>query len=180
MTIAQAGKKHPGIETDFLVSIINTYLNEDYFPEHTLKEFQATTIIKYLRQTYSHYTRVTLPVIERHFNALVSVSGNDNNLKPMRQFFDTLKESVLTLRETDEATTFSSIDIPGSHDHRNAISMTGQICEMIDDLTCMLIIHLQGNVDQNLCYAVINSLISLAADFSRNSRIRNRILLASK
>lgn len=177
-TVAGAGEKHPAIDTAFLLSVINTYLNDDYFPEHTLKEFQATTIVRYLRETYGHYIRFTLPNIERHFNALVAASGDDNNLAPMRRFFDTLKQSLITLKNTDEALTFNTLDTLDPTGRDASIALTEQPREMIDDLISMLVIHLRGTVDQNLCYAVVNALMSLANDFMRNSRIRNRILLA--
>lgn len=177
LSIAQIGRIHPTIDTNFLTTIINTYLSEDYFPEHSLKEFQATTIVKYLRETYGYYDRFTLPTIEHHFNALIATSGSDNNLLPMRSLFDAMKKSFISLKRIDESNTFNTYDTLDTAGREKACELTAPTSEMIEDLSTMLVVHLQGTVDQNLCYAVVNALISFAADYGCNCRIRNRILL---
>ncbi len=176
-TISCLGQSHPTVDTDFLVTIINTYLCDDYFPEHSLKEFQATTIVKYLRETYSYYRRFALPNIERHFKALVAASGDNNNLRPILSLFETIVKSFNELVKTDELSTFNRLDTLDDAGKAEAIQQTATTSEMIDDLSTMLVVHLQGSVDQNLCYAVVNAVISFSGDFGCNCRIRNRILL---
>lgn len=176
-TVADACRAHGDIEPEFLVSILNTYLSNDYFPEQTLKGFQATTIIKYLRETYAYYTRFTLANIERHFNALVGASGGDNNLGPMRKFFDTVKAAFVRLKDEDEKVTFPGLATLDAEALAAAGAATAPVEEYLTDMAAMLIVHLRGSVDSNLCYAVIAATTALAADFSKNSRIRNRILL---
>ena len=48
--------------------------------------------------------------------------------------------------------------------------------DKIDDLINMLIIHLKGDFDNNLAYAVLTALVNLKKDIRQNNRIRNRIL----
>ena len=40
----------------------------------------------------------------------------------------------------------------------------------------MFIIHLKGDFDNNLAYAVLTALVNLKKDIRQNNRIRNRIL----
>ena len=48
--------------------------------------------------------------------------------------------------------------------------------DKVDDLTSFFVIHLRGEYDQNLCMAVVTSLMSLEKDIKRNDRIRERLL----
>ena len=48
--------------------------------------------------------------------------------------------------------------------------------DKIDDLINMFIIHLKGDFDNNLAYAVLTALVNLKKDIRQNNRIRNRIL----
>ena len=50
-TITEICASH-NLDPEFLLCIINTYINEEYFPERALKSFCASTIISYLEKTY--------------------------------------------------------------------------------------------------------------------------------
>ena len=56
------------LDCEFFVTILNTFINEDYFPENRLKSFCATQIVNYLTQTNAYYEQFQIPNIERHFN----------------------------------------------------------------------------------------------------------------
>ena len=62
------------LDCEFFVTILNTFINEDYFPENRLKSFCATQIVNYLTQTNAYYEQFQIPNIERHFNFLINQS----------------------------------------------------------------------------------------------------------
>lgn len=168
------------IDSDFLLAIINTYINEEYFPESVLKKFCATTIVSYMQKTYAFYEHFQLANIERHFNALISRSGENNNLGLMRRFFEELKQDILDRIAADNRGWFPCIEaIENGKKVANPISTNEDtsIQDKINDLKNMFIIHLSGSYDQNLCYGVITAIITLEKDIRQNDRIRNRILL---
>ena len=45
------------LDTDFLLTVINTFLNEEYFPEKKLQTFHTSQIIDYLTKTNQYYQR---------------------------------------------------------------------------------------------------------------------------
>ena len=57
------------LDTDFLLTVINTFLNEEYFPEKKLQTFHTSQIIDYLTKTNQYYLRYQLPNIERHLGS---------------------------------------------------------------------------------------------------------------
>ena len=168
------------IDADFLLAIINTYINEEYFPESVLKKFCASTIVSYMQKTYTFYEYFQLANIERHFNALISRSGENNNLGLMKRFFDELKQDILDRIAVDNKEWFPCIEaIENGENVTNPIYPNEEtsIHDKINDLKNMFIIHLSGSYDQNLCYGVITAIITLEKDIRQNDRIRNRILL---
>ncbi|MDO4757474.1 MAG: helix-turn-helix transcriptional regulator, partial [Parabacteroides sp.] len=76
------------LDCDFFLTVINTFLNEEYFPEKKLQTFHASQIIDYLTKTNQYYLRYQLPNIERHLQLFIkqSLPGN-NSLALIGKFF---------------------------------------------------------------------------------------------
>ena len=102
----------------------------------------------------------------------------------MRQFFDEVKGELLQRIKNDCDSWFPEIL---SNEQQTSLSVktvirdienecTDPIEDKIDDLINMLIMHLKGDYDHNLGYAVIVAIFSLKKDIKQNNRIRNRIL----
>ena len=105
------------LDCEFFVTILNTFINEDYFPENRLKSFCATQIVDYLTQTNAYYEQFQIPNIERHFNFLINQSDSENNnLELMKQFFDELKKDYFSDRPE-----FREISMGMSHDYLIAV-----------------------------------------------------------
>ena len=177
------------IDKNFFLTILNTYINEDYFPEEILKSFSISRIIGYLEKTNNYYQEFQLPNIERHFDHLIMKSGsNDNNLSLLRKFFNELKQELISRIESDNKwfpylikldniikENDNKGEVPPSYDE---ISNENNLIEdILNDLKNFFIIHLHGTYDQNLCYAVINAIYTLEKDIKQNNRIRDRILM---
>lgn len=168
------------LNVDFFLSILNTYINEDYFPEKALGSFCITTIVEYLRKTDNHYLQHQLPIIQRHFRLLIERSGSNNNLDLMLSFFNELKEDIEKRISFDFKEWFPAINLILSGEATPVIFVPTDseiIEDKLNDLKNMFITHLTGNYDTNLCYAVIASIISLENDIRQNNRIRDRIVL---
>ena len=93
-TIEQACSQHD-IDVNFFVTILNTYINENYFPQQALEQFEVTEIVEYLSKTNSYYEHYILPNIERHFSFLIArAPSHNNNIIIMKQFFDEMKKDA--------------------------------------------------------------------------------------
>ena len=184
MRIGDACHEHD-IDVNFFTTILNTYINESYFPQTALLAFSASRIIDYLAKTNEYYERNVIPNIERHFAFLISKTpAQNNNLVLMRQFFDEVKTELVQRIEDDRNKWFPTIAL---NEMRSIGKMPNPVKyvedindpieEKIDDLINMLIMHLKGDYDHNLGYAVITAIFSLKKDIKQNNRIRNRILM---
>lgn len=168
------------LDSNFIVTILNTYINDDFFPENDLKIFNAKIIINYISKTYTYYNQYMIPNIERHFNLLIAHSGENNNLHLIKHFFEEIKNDIIKCIEHDNKQWFPLIYKLETNEHTIYHKIqpynTLSIEEKIKDLKSMLIIHLKGYYDINLCYAVISSIVFFEKDLQQNNRIRNRIL----
>ncbi len=173
------------LDSDFFVTILNTFINEDYFPERRLKSFCATQIVDYLTQTNTYYVQFQIPNIERHFKSLIHQSDSDNNnLELMRQFFEELKRELLSRIDDDRTRWFPAIKAAakemkgdnGGDRIKHETEDSDLLEEKLDDLKSLFVMHLKGEYDLNLCHGVIFAICSLEKDIKQHNRIRNRIL----
>ena len=181
-TVGSICLKH-GMNSDFFMTILNTYLSSEYFPEKVLSSFSANLIVDYLNKTNSYYEQFQIPNIERHFSFLLQKSDAQNsNLALMMQFFVEVKAELLQRISDDRLRWFPEVlELDTKHSTKDLHIVhfeeeNDSIEDKIDDLISMFVIHLKGKYDHNLCQAVLIALTSLKKDITQNNRIRNRIL----
>ncbi|MDR0348425.1 MAG: helix-turn-helix transcriptional regulator [Tannerella sp.] len=177
-------QKHQ-LDSDFFLTMINTFLNEDYFPEKKLLGFHLSQIIDYLTKTNHYYQHHQLPNIERHLRSLIAASDPDNNsLTLIGKIFDSFKEKLIARIKHDRKEWFPyciaiSKDLAGRlavFEKKGSEENEDPIEALLTDLQHIMIKHLTGEYDENLYYAVIFSVSALTKDIKQHNRIRFRIL----
>lgn len=184
MSVKAICKEHQ-LDCDFLLTVVNTFLNEEYFPEKKFQTFHTSQIIDYMTKTNQYYQRYQLPNIERHLGFFISQSTpNNNTLNLIGKFFRSFKEELTARIERDEQTWFPYClslseqlkQMPPLHLYSDPPLAEDPIEALLADMKHILIRHLSGEYDENLCYAVIFALCSLEKDIKQHNRIRYRIL----
>ncbi len=148
-----------GINTEFFLAVINTYLNPDYFPELSPDRDNLSRVLSYLQKTDAYYKRVQIPNIDRHFNLLLNSSNltpnSNGNLDLLNKFYQEVKAEIESLSPTSPR------------------SLTLE--DKIRDLLSFFVVHLKGDYDRNLCLAVLSAIFVLEKDIMQTNRIRERI-----
>lgn len=170
------------IDPSLLTSILNTFLSDDYFPENALKNVDLSSILTYLELTDRYYTHFQIPNIERHFNGLIASGTDNSSLTLLRRLFDKAKADLTASIDYDLKVLFPALRrLAAGHtpDTRPDLSTetTGAVEEMLSDLLAMIVKHISGSYDSNLCYATIVAVNGLETDLRKNNRIRNLILI---
>lgn len=170
------------LDADFVLAILNTFINDGYFPEETLLGFRVSEIIGYLVKTDNYYRHYQLPNIRRHFSLLLKSAGGANaSLEAMFRFYQELERDIETRIDHDLNDWFPAISDMEDGGSAAAVEMPvendSSIEDKLSDLKSMFIKHLSCGYDLNLCYAVIVAIITLEKDMRQNNRIRDRILL---
>ena len=178
-TVADAAAEQ-GLDAGFLLAILNTFVNEEYFPEDTLKSFCADTV-RYIADAHKYYEEFHFPNIERHFSLLMRASALDTNLSLMLAFFNDFKRDLIERYRNDMSTWIPAlVDKANGCDNpvvRFDIDDSAAIDDRMNDLKLMYVKHLSGDTDTNLCYAVLTAISNLERDLRQNDRIRDRILV---
>lgn len=172
-------EKH--LNTEFFLAIVNTFINESYFPEHKLRTFDSAEIVRYLEETNNYYSHFQLANIERHFRLLMQSVGQGSNIHLLLDFFHELRDAIMARIETDNRKIFPILK--GQAAGRDAVEYIetmdetdSGIADRLSDLKSMFVKHLRGTCDNNLLYAVIVAIITLEKDIRQNNRIRARLL----
>ncbi len=166
------------IEVDFFLSVVNTFLDPDYFPVNARDTFSLEKTADYLGKTSQYYLRVQLPNIRRHFESLLARSGKENNLGQLFSFFEETAVQLRTLAERDEEMLYPQLK-DGEAVRETALSVDSheEVEEKLHDLLHLFVAHIRGDYDRNLATAVVTAIFSLEKDYRQNNRIRRRILL---
>ena len=149
------------INEDFFLVILNTYLNEDFFPEKKLQNFEIYLVADYLKKADMYYMKASVPNLEKHLNAFITMSDSEN--KQLR-----LLNKLFTEFKTEFQNRISNAD--------KCMEQEDYSCTMLLDMKNILIKHISGNFNENLCYAVMFTVDSLHEDLTKHNRIRTKIL----
>ena len=166
------------LDIEFFSTILNTYINENYFPEEILMSHSINKLIEYFHKTNEYYLRFSIPNIDCHFNSLIQRSSADNNnLGLLRNFFEEVKNELLTRIESDKTILNAILSGTNSNEMQLLKPESEDLIEdKLNDLINMFVLHLKGNYDINLCQAVLISIMALKKDINQNNRLRYRIL----
>ena len=147
------------LNPDFILTVLNVYLDESYIPEAALALFDTGLIADYFHHTVENYIHELVPNIEKHLNAFIAISGAENKeLGMLRLLFLRFKERMTQyLQKTSD---FKE-ELPD---------------DLLHDLKNILIKHLSKAYNQNLIYAVVFSVHSLEKDLAAHNRLRNKVL----
>ena len=151
--------KEQDLNIDFILTILNVYLDENYDLEKNLKQLDLEPIAAYFNETIQDYIESLVPNIEKHLHAFIALSDPKNiELRVLQEVFFQFKEELSQHLE-------KGLKHTGTYPH-----------ELLRDIKSILIKHVSGNFNQNLCYAVIFSIGSLESDLIIHNRLRNNLL----
>lgn len=166
------------IDVDFFLSVINTFLDPDYFPVNARDTFTLEKTAEYLANTSGYYVRIQIPNIRRHFESLMARSGRQNNLHQLFIFFEETAVQLESLASRDEEVLYPLLR-SGKAVRETSLSVGSheEVEEKLHDLLHLFVAHIKGDYDHNLATAVVTAIFSLEKDYRQNNRIRRRILL---
>lgn len=157
-TVLELCEEHH-LNLDFILTILNVYLDENYFPERSLALFDVESIADYFQHTLESYIHELIPNIEKHLNAFIAISGADNKeLDVLKSLFLKFKEKMTEHLQNQK---LFDDDFP---------------YQLLHDLKNILIRHLSKEFNQNLIYAVIFSVHSFEKDLAAHNRLRDKVL----
>jgi regulator of cell morphogenesis and NO signaling len=183
------------VDLDFFLEIINTFVNEDYFPKKHLQSFSITLINDYLKKTHDYYHQVKVPEIENLMEQMVNnCYTQKSNLNLLKKFFNDYKQELINHTQREDEVVFPytlaiekafhsdkiekktiqlmeeySIDV-FEREHDN-------IEEKLFDLKNIIIKYLPQPKNFELCNKLLNELFTLEQDLNDHARIEDKVLV---
>ena len=183
-----------GINPDFFVEIVNSFNDEDYFPQSKLREHDVEDILFYLKSTHHFYLTKKLPGIESLILQLEFPKDNAKNKQLLENFFNEYKlefinhvqreeeriypyvieldKALKTLKVTSEFNKnmeeYSISDYQQEHE---------DIEEKLYDLKNIIIKYLSAPINADEYNSILVKLFKLKNDLSEHSRIEEKVII---
>lgn len=181
--------------TEFFLTILNTYHDPQYFPKKHLQSFHSTTLIEYLRKAHQFYLDHKIPEIKNLILKLTEESDqNKDTYQLALNFFKEYQEELIGhiereeefvypyVHELEEAidsgnvskklmdrmTSYSIMDYEDEHDN---------VEEKLYDLKNLIIKYLPAPKNDSASYRILLELFDLEKDLREHARIEDMILV---
>jgi regulator of cell morphogenesis and NO signaling len=192
-TVAQTCEEI-GLDSDFFLLIVNTFGNDDYFPEKKFKTFDIKGFIKYFQKTHDYYLTIQIPKIDHLIEDLAATSKqNEPRYRLILQFFKDYKQELNEHIALEEDVTFPYIEtlykmyhdsfeiqlyreVTKNYSMNRFLSEHSNIDEKISDLLSLLIKYIPSNGDEVIVNAIIFELFRLEKDIKDHTRLEEKIL----
>jgi regulator of cell morphogenesis and NO signaling len=174
------------INTDFFISIVNTFHNESFFPEEKLLSFSPLLLIDYLHKTHEYYKNYSLPKIEKLLHQLQPDSAAPRKeMKMIEEFYMTYKTKLLTHIDEEEKKVFpyirelvknpsvgknKDLNLNFEKEHEN-------VDFELDDLKNLIIKYIHPVYDELICNELLTEIFRFEKDIHDHARIEDTILI---
>jgi regulator of cell morphogenesis and NO signaling len=174
------------INTDFFLSIVNTFQNKNFFPKEKLLSFSPLLIIDYLKKTHQYYIAYSLQRIEKLLKELqLSAAQQNNEMKTIKEFYLEYKTKLLQHIEDEERKVFpyivklvnSPAEIENKNFKVNFEEEHENVDLEIDDLKNLIIKYISPNYNELICNELLNEIFRFEKDILNHARIEDAILI---
>ncbi|MCG8412471.1 MAG: hemerythrin domain-containing protein [Bacteroidales bacterium] len=180
----------------FVLEIINSYHNDNYFPEKKLQDFSTKLIIDYLSNTHSYYLDNKIIEIQDYINEMELAASIHNlqNIKLLNDFFSEYREELKQHLGKEDKLIFPYIK------NLEKISESGKITkEIVDqikensiekyekthdnlevklsDLKNLIIKFIPPVLCPEICQKLLIELFRLESDLQNHANIEEKVLI---
>lgn len=194
-TVEQVCNDHQ-VNQQFFLEIVNSFLNENYFPESELKEFPLRLIIDYINHSHRFYTDIKIPQIKKMITGLLDQVDEEEkrSYKLIENFYDeytselkehieneekTILPYILKIEEAwlNNAIDASILDSIEKHSIENYARDHENIEDKLYDLKNLIIKYLPPMKDFTLSNSILYELFRLERDLNDHARIEDKVLV---
>ncbi len=177
-----------GIDLQFFLLMVNTFLNPDYFPDKQLKQVDVDMLIGYLVESHNYYLEERIPYLQSLIDSFKNRVDHPA-LVQLEKFFDQYIEEVRDHLAYEDETAFpymekiSAIDKSRLPLERIDYSVDvfeerhDNIQEKLSDLKNLLVKYFPPAGDRYLRIRLLNELIDFEEDLINHARIEDKVLI---
>ncbi len=184
-----------GLNLPFFLEIINSFLDDEYFPREHLISFPLRLIVDYLTRTHQDYLEKRIPEIEAIISSREEAcyEKEEHNFLLLKFFREYKEELILHIRREDEQVFPYALGIEKLYHEMDSRSIKpdeiprysimdylrehDNIEEKLFDLKNIIIKYLPPPRNPEACFRVIAMLFDLEKDMNDHSRIEEKVLV---
>ena len=185
--------KSNNINAEFLIEIVNTYHDPDYFPRERFLDFPLPLIVEYLKKTHQYYYTFYIPGIEKQLNELIASAPEQNNLSLLTRFYLKFKQELHDHLQYEDKFTFPYVlELHNLYSKGNRFASReslpaksilefeeahSDVDSKLLDLKNIIIKYLNASYDDNKCNTLITSIFNFEDDLRDHARIEDKIMV---
>ncbi len=185
-----------GINVWFVLEIINSYHDSNYFPKKSLQDFPSKLIIDYLSNTHDYYLRVKIPEIQEYIDkiGLKVKAESHKNIVLLNDFFSEYKEELRLHLENEDKYIFPYIleienalrqkeiskelyDKILNNSIKNYERNHDDVEVKLNDLKNLLIKFMPPVLCKELCQNLLIEIFRLESDLANHANIEDKVLI---
>ncbi len=184
------------VNVQFFLEIVNSFLDEDYFPQSELQSFSIKSIINYIKNSHNHYVGFKVPQIEKMILQLLGTASDEKKQSYLliKNFFSDYKAEFSAHIENEDIKIHPYVLVVDeifrnrdfSEENKNIIRSNSiskyaaehdNIEDKLFDLKNLMIKYLPPCKDYTLSNSILFELFRLERDLNDHSRIEDKVLI---
>ena len=179
-TVEQICMAH-ALDCNFVLALLNTLVNEGYFPENLLMNCGVGEIAGYLAKADNDCRTTLMQNVRAHFARLMTTVTGESNMPMMHSMAGNMLTTLDRALEIELSTVIPALTSSERDEAYRIVAAHAEVMSdcwsEVADLRSMLVNLVNGDMDTNLLYAVIVAVGALEKDLRQNNRLRQRIML---
>lgn len=174
------------VDSDFFLTIVNTFNNRNYFPEKELLSFSPLLIVDYLQKTHRYYISYSLPQIEKLMHEfLLSTREQNNELRMIEEFYLKYKNKLLLHIQDEEEKVFPFVaELVNNPESAKIKDFNPNFEEEhehvdfeLDDLKNIILKYIPPEYNDLVCNKLLTEIYHFEKDIHDHARIEDAILI---
>ncbi len=174
-----------GVDTAFLLAILNTYAYDDYFP--STGDIDTDKLIDYLKKTHNYYANITIPRIELLIRKLIKNLPDEKLPVHISRYFRVYKTELLKHMKFEEKALFPLLKDLMNGKKKNKSEAAEffrrleddhtNVEEKLKDLKTILVRYVPAEADDQTVFELLYTLSVFDKDHFNHSNFEDKILI---
>lgn len=183
------------VNTEFFLTILNTFHDPQYFPKKHLQSFPASLMIDYLAKTHRYYLEEKIPEIESLISELINKNQqHKGSFVLLKNFFSEYKQELTSHIQREEKRVYPYVvqlekAIENGHVPKTLASQMAEysitdyeaehenVEEKLYDLKNIIIKYIPSSANEKMVNNILHEVFALENDLKDHARIEDMILV---
>lgn len=179
--------KQKNLDVNFVVEVLNIFLNSDYIPTETLKNIDIKNIILYLKNSHQYFISIQLNKLSE---AIIDVFNKSNGIENktfqlVQKFYKSFEQELVEHIQFEEYTVFPYIQKLQNGDVEKNLKFNinkysenhTNIEDKLNDLKQFFLKYLTLPISQQAHYEIVSDIFDFEKDLTKHEMFEEKVLI---